>query len=412
MSCPILRGVKVADFSWIGVGPVTIKYLADHGATVVHIESQTRPDGLRLGPPFRDQEPGINRSAFFANFNSSKKGVSINLNHPKGPEVARRVIAWADVVAESYTAGTMGRWGLDYESVRRWKPEIIYYSTCQMGQTGPWASQPGFGVQMAALTGFYHLTSWPDRAPAGPYGAYTDFINPRFGAVAILAALEHRDRTGVGQHVDLSQLEGGLQFMGPMVMEYLNNGHDPEPCGNQDPQACPHGAYPCRGEERWIAIAVFTDAQWEALCRVAQSHTGNDAEDAAWSSDHRFRTFQGRKAQEKNLEEAMSRWTRSFDAHELMTLLQAEGVPAGVVQTCEELYKDPQLAHRGAFVELEHLEIGRHRYDGVPFHLSRTPGGPHQAAPCLGQDNEEVFKGVLGMSDEEYNTLQADGVFE
>ncbi|MBM3947043.1 MAG: CoA transferase, partial [SAR202 cluster bacterium] len=219
-----LDGLKVADFCWVGVGPLTMKSLADNGATVVHIESHTRVETLRNGGPFKDRVPGVNRSGFFANFNSSKLGVSLNLNTAKGREVARRLIAWADVVGESFTPGTMKGWGLDYESVRQWKPDIIYYSTCQLGQTGPWASQPGYGTQLAALAGFYHLASWPGAEPAGPYGAYTDFISPRFGIVAVMAALEQRRRTGRGAHVDLSQLEAGTQFVGPYLMDWLNNG--------------------------------------------------------------------------------------------------------------------------------------------------------------------------------------------
>ncbi|MCS7207021.1 MAG: CoA transferase [Dehalococcoidia bacterium] len=396
-----LEGIKVADFSWVGVGPVTIKYLADHGATVVHIESLTHPDVLRLAPPFKDREVGINRSGFFANYNASKYGVSLNLAHPRGRDLARRLIAWADVVAESFTPGVMAKFGLDYASVRQWKPDVIYFSTCQLGQDGPWARQPGYGVQLSAFSGFYHLARWPDRAPAGPYGAYTDFINPRFGAFAILAALEYRRRTGQGQYIDLSQLEGGIQFLGPLLMDYLNNGHDPEPQGNRDPLACPHGAFPAQGTDRWVVIACFTDAHWEGLVRAMGS--------PSWATDPSYATFLGRKAHEDALEQRLAQWTRQYDAYALMTLLQSYGVPCGVVQSQEDLFRDPQLAHRGHFVRLRHTEIGDHHYDGIPFRLSRTPGYLRKAAPCLGEDNAFVFTHLLGISQEEYEAYKAEG---
>jgi|FaiFalFF_MnMetaG_3_1042247.scaffolds.fasta_scaffold00576_7 benzylsuccinate CoA-transferase BbsF subunit len=398
-----LEGVKVADFTWVGVGPLTVKYLADHGATVVHVESLTHPDPLRLAPPFKGGAPGINRSGFFANYNASKYGVTLNLANPKGQEAARRLIAWADVVAESFTPGVMARFGLDYGSVRQWKPDVIYYSTCQLGQDGPWAHQPGYGVQLSAFSGFYHLARWPDRPPAGPYGAYTDFINPRLGAMAILAALEYRRRTGKGQHIDLSQMEGGIQFLGPLLMDYLNNGREAQPLGNRDPLACPHGAFPAQGEDRWVVIACFTDAHWQGLVQAM----GNPP----WALDPKFATFLGRKAHEDEVEEHIARWTREHDPFALMHRLQSHGVPCGVVQSQEDLYRDPQLSHRGHFVPLNHTEIGVHHYDGIPFALSRTPGRLTKAAPCLGEDTERVFTGLLGMGLEEYEAYKAAGAF-
>ena len=400
----IFDGIKVADFSWIGVGPVTIKYLADHGATVVHIESNTHPDGLRLGPPFKDRQMGINRSGFFANYNSSKYGVSLNLNHPKGQEVANRLIRWADVVAESFTAGTMARWGLDYNNVRQHNPDVIYYSTCQLGQTGPMAKQPGFGVQLAAYTGFYHISGWPDRDPAGPYGAYTDFINPRFRASAIIAALDYRRRTGKGQHIDLSQMEAGCMFIAPLIMDYFVTGRDEGRQGNRSQMAVPHNAYPCLGEDRWCVIAIHNDDQWKALCQVMGK--------PEWERDPRFYSFMARKDHEEELDQGISRWTRERAPEQVMEMFQAAGVPAGVVETCEDMFEDPQFNHRGYFVPLEHAEIGLHHYDGVAFQFSRTPGGPRFAAPCLGQHNEYVYREILGMSQEEYEALTKEGVFE
>ncbi|MCX6022932.1 MAG: CoA transferase, partial [Chloroflexi bacterium] len=233
MTKQAFEGVKILDFSWIGVGPVTVKYFADHGATVVHVESTLRPDALRAGGPFRDNVVGLDRSGFFADFNSSKYGVSLNLSHPKAREIALRMVQWADVVAESFTPKAMKNWGLDYESLTKVKPDIIMYSTCLQGQTGPYNMYPGFGGQGAALSGYTAIVGWPDRPPAGPYGAYTDFINPRLGALAIASALAYRNRTGKGTHIDLAQAEGGIQFTAPNMLDWTVNQHVQERMGNR-----------------------------------------------------------------------------------------------------------------------------------------------------------------------------------
>jgi benzylsuccinate CoA-transferase BbsF subunit len=223
--------------------------------------------------------------------------------------------------------------------------------------------------------------------------------------VGILAALEHRRRTGVGQHVDLSQLEAAVHYLGPLVMDSLNSGRIAGAEGNRDPLAAPHGVYPCIQEpevERWIAIAVSNDAQWDALCDVMG--------DPDWTSDPKFATFLARKANEDELDQRIAEWTQGFRAYELMSRLQDAGVPAGVVQACSDLHSDPQLRLRNAFPRLLHAEMGEHAYDGVPFKLSKTPA-EMRAAPCLGQHNELVYKEFLGMSDDEYQALLGEGVF-
>lgn len=404
MGAKAFEGLKVADFSWVGVGPITTKYLADHGATVVKVESATRPDFLRVLPPFKGRQPGLNRSQFFANYNTNKLSLALNLNHPQGREVAWRLIRWADVVAESFTPGTMRAWGLDYEAVARVRPDIIMISTCQQGQTGPHARFAGFGQLASALGGYYELTGWPDREPAGPYGAYTDFICPPFALAALVAALDYRRRTGRGQYLDLSQFECGLQFLGPALLDYAVNGRVATRMGNRDPQACPHGAFPCAGDDRWIAVAVTTDREWEGLCRVL-GHP-------EWVEDPRFWTFLDRRRHEDLLESLVAAATRAWDAYELMAALQAAGVPAGVVQRCSDLHRDPQLAHRGHWVTLEHNEMGPTVYDGIPFKLSASPGRLERAAPCLGEHTELVLRELLGYADEEIAELVMAGALE
>ena len=397
----IFEGIKVADFTWVGVGPITIKNLADHGATVVHIESHTHLDTLRMTPPFKDGVAGVDRSAFMADYNTNKYGVSLDINTPKGLEIARDLILWSDVVAESFSPRAMAKWGLDYESIRKLKPEIIYYSASQQGHGGPHSGFIGFGMMMASLSGYAHLTGWPDRDPAPPYGAYTDFISPFFGAAALVAALDHKRKTGVGQHLDLSQLECGLQLIAPVQMDYALNGHEMKRDGNRDPRAAPHNAYPCREEDSWCAIAVFTDEEWTSLCMVMDK--------PEWVRDPRFENLKARKANEDELNRLIGEWTRERDAQEVMETLQSVGVPAGIVLNAEGQFNDPQVKYRGFFKHLEHDVIGRHAYDGFSFELSRTPGSL-TAAPTLGQHNEYVYKEILGMSDEDIGDLIAEGV--
>ena len=402
----VFEGIKVLDFTWVAVGPLTIKYLADHGATVVHVESASRPCPLRPNAPFKDMVPGVNRSQFAANYNTSKYSLGLNMSKPQAQELVRRVITtWQpDIIAESFTPKAMRGWGLDYESVKQLKPDIIYFSTCQQGQTGPHALYPGYGNLMAALAGVYYLTGWPDRGVSPPYGAYTDFINPKFNVPLLIAALDYKRRTGRGQYIDMSQFEVAAQFWAPAVLDYLANGRVMERRGNRDDLACPHGAYPCRGDDRWCVIAVASDAQWQAFCDVLG--------DVGWSGDPRFATFLGRKAHEDELDRLVAEWTRDYHAEQVMTMLQAAGVPAGVVQSSADLWQDPQVRHRGFFQWLEHSECGPMPYDGLSFTMSRTPGSLRMPHACVGEHNEFILKEMFGLSDDEVADLVAAEVLE
>ena len=401
-----LEGLKVADFTWAVVGPMMARYLANHGATVARIESAHRPDVVRLAPPFKDGKTDINRSGYYTPFNTGKLGIALNLSHPRGPEVARKIVAWADVVMESFAPGVMARWGLDYDYVKKSHPQVVYISTTNLGQTGPQASRTGFGTQLVSLAGFTHLTGWPDREPNHPYGAYTDVIAPRFGMCALLAALDYRRRTGQGQYLDLSQLEASLHFLSPLLLDYFAQGHEATRQGNRSPTACPHGAYPCKeedGRDRWCAIAVETEEQWQALGRAL----GNPS----WTRDARFAILQGRLQHQEELDRLLGEWTRHHTAGEVMARLQEAGVPAGVVQDSRDLLGDPQLRHRETYQVLDHPEIGPHHHPYPPFHLSATPA-QLRPAPLLGQHTEFFLRQVLGMPEEEYVQLLLDGVLE
>ncbi|MFQ5933211.1 MAG: CoA transferase, partial [Dehalococcoidia bacterium] len=414
-----LEGIKVLDFTWIGVGPITIKYLADHGATVIHVESVTRPDGLRLSPPFKDAETGINRSQFAANFNTSKYGLGLNMAKPEAQDLIRRLIAkWQpDVIAETFTPKVMRSWGLDYASVRKLRLDIIYFSACQQGQTGPHARFAGYGMQAAALGGFYHITGWPDREPSVPYGAYADFINPPNGAAAIMAALDYRRRTGHGQYLDMAQFECAAQYLAPALMDFQLNGRVLNRKGNHDDSYAPHGVYPCKEGSNslnglevartggyWCAIDVTSDEEWEALCKAIG--------DLPWTREGRFSTFAGRKENEDELDRLLGEWTAQHEARGLMERLQEAGVPAGVVQSQSDLWQDPQLKHQNYFQWLNHAECGPMPYDGLQFLMSKTPGKLRMPHALIGEHNELILKDFLGLSDDEINDLLVQEVLE
>ena len=310
-----LDGVKVADFSWIGVGPITAKALADHGATVVHVESDRPADRLRLVGPFKDDIPGINRCQFFGAFNTSKMSLQLDLKHPEGQALARRLLAWCDIALDSFTAGTMARLGLGYDVARELNPGIIMASTCLMGQTGPAAQLAGYGYHAAAVSGFYEVTGWDDRPPAGPFNAYTDTVAPRFLVTSLLAALDHRRRTGEGQFIDQAQMESALHFLAPELLDVQVSGASARRAGNHDPDCFPHDAYPCAGHDEWIAIAIEDDEQWRALCTVIG--------EPSWATDASMSTPSDRRAPRRADRCAHRR------AHVMPRATAADGATAG-----------------------------------------------------------------------------------
>lgn len=408
------EGLKVLDFTWVGVGPITIKYLADHGAEVIRVESVSRPDVLRMAPPFKDATPGINRSQFPASYNTSKYGLGLNMALPKSRQIIRDLIeTWRpDIIAESFTPRVMTSWGLGYEDVKALKPDIIYFSTCQLGQTGPHSHYAGFGQLAASMAGYYHLTGWPDREPAAPHGAYSDFVNPPNAFAAIVAALEYRRRTGKGQHLDLAQFECAVQYLAPALMDYTVNGRILGREGNEDFRFAPHGVYRCANAvrkftgdgESWLSIAIETEEQWSALCGVIG--------DSALSTDSLFSSMQLRRKNAAVLDEKISAWTSNRDAHETMKMLQNVCVPAGVVQSQADLWEDPQLEHRKFFTWLDHAECGLMPYDGLQFLLSRFPGKLRMPQALIGQHNDAILREKLGMSDSEIGDLVVEGVLE
>lgn len=398
-----LNDVKVADFSWIIAGPLTAEFLGDFGAQVIHIESYTSPDNLRSISPMRDGKSGINRSATFARYNASKYGVSLNLKHPKGVSVAKKIVMWADIVIENFTPGAVERLGLGYSDLVKINPNIIMLSLPLLGHNGPLANHPGLGVQLSDLMGFGNVTGWPDREPSTLPGAYTDLISPYLAVSALMAALEYRRHTGKGQYIEVSQFEAGLHFLAPVMMDWFTNKREPVRKGNRSDCTAPHGVYPCRGDDRWCAITVSSDKEWRSLCTAIGRPSLAD--------NPKFATLIERLKNVEEVDLIIGEWTANLTPEEVMERLQKAGVAAGIVASGKDQFEDGQLRERGFYQLLEHAEIGPHHYPSPPFRLSKTPGFPWAPAPCLGQHNEYVYREILGMSDEEFIELLNEGVF-
>jgi benzylsuccinate CoA-transferase BbsF subunit len=420
------EGLRVADFSWVGVGPLVAKYLSDHGAEVIRIESSTYPEALRRVGPFVNDQPGIDNSGYYANFNSSKRGISLNLKHPRAAELAKRLVATCDVVTESFTPGTMARVGLGYEALRAGRDDLVMVSMPLYGQTGPWADYMGYGHVLQAAAGYNHMTGWPDAEPIGTGVAYTDFLVPHFAAIALIAALDYRRRTGKGQYIDFGQLEAAVHGLGTAVLDWTANAHNQARMGNHDPEAAPHNAYQCR-DGRWIVVACSTEKHWEGL----KAALGRPE----WCDMERMRRRWQRLDEQKEIDRHLGFWfqdftrlddepelqteegfdappIRKFTTTEVFELMQSFGVPCGIVQSPEAMRADPQLAHRGHYWTLQHPTMGLRTYDGPAFRLSKTPTELTKAAPCMGEDNEYVFRELLGLSEDEFYELLADGAFE
>ncbi len=401
---PALAGIKVVEFGGYAAGPYIGKTLGNFGATVVHVESVSRPDGFRLQyPPFKDNKPGINASGCFAFLNDSKLGITLDVKKPGGLPLARRLVDWSDIVIENMRPGVMDRIGLGYAALCQTNPDLIMLSTCNMGQTGPRADTPGFGSQLTALAGFCGLTGNRDGSPMLLYGPYIDYIASTLGTAAVLAALEKRRRTGAGSYLDLSQYECGLLFLAGPLLDYHANGKIAERCGNDDPLAAPHGVWPCR-HNGWLALSCWSDAEFTRLCDAIGR--------PELSLDPRLATAADRRRHRALIDAAIEHWSKPLEAHEAAEILQRAGVHAHAVNTIADLFTDPQLAARRQWRRRPHPVIGDQAYFMPPFDLSETPGDITSAAPTLGADNDKVFRELVGLTEQEYADYRAQGVFD
>jgi crotonobetainyl-CoA:carnitine CoA-transferase CaiB-like acyl-CoA transferase len=399
-----LEDLKVVDFGWAIAAPVICWYLATHGATVVRVETSTRPDVYRVSAPYKDNKPGLNRAGFFAYPNVNKLSIALNMNLPQGIELAKKLGAWADVVVDNFRVGPMEKWGLGYEDLKKVKPDIIMVRTTNQGLTGPHNTHPGWGWQLVGLSGISNLAGWPDLEPLSFGMPYTDVIAPRFGVAALMAALIHRKKTGKGQLIDLSQLETALQFISPAMLNYFANQENDKRTGNASPYAAPHRVYRCKGQDRWCAITVLTETEWKDFCHVIGR--------PQLSEDRKFATLSDRKKNEEELNQIVEAWTVQFPPEEVADRMQAARVPCGIVQNAQDVFGDEQLRQRNYFWTLDHTEMGPYAHMGQPFGLSETPARPRMPAPCLGEHNEYVCTKLLGMPDEEFLELLTLGLFE
>ena len=403
MSGPF-EGLRVLDFCWVVIGPMTTRYFSDFGATVLRVESSLRPDVIRHGLPFAEGKPGLNRSGYWANYNSGKLGLGLNMADERARKLAFRLATeWADVVTENFTPGTMEKWGLGYDEIRKGNPGVVMFSASMLGRGGPHDSQPGFGPVLTALSGHTNFTGWPDRVPVSPYGAYTDFLIPHIAFSAVAAALDHKRRTGRGQHLDLSQLEAALYFAGPPILDYTANQRVQQRDGNRDSTMAPHAIYRCAGNDRWCAVACENDAQWQALAGLIGR--------PALGADPKFARFEGRKAREAELDDAIGSWTSALSPDEVMRRCQAAGVPAGAVRDSRDLFTDPQHQSRGHFVFMDHPDMGRYASDANCFALSDA-SPEYRPSPLLGEHTEQIMREILGIPPDEYRALADEGVFE
>ncbi len=379
-----LEGLKVLDLMWVMAGPATSRVLADYGATVVRVESSNRVDTARTLQPFRDNGTGPHDSGLFNNLNAGKLGLALDLSKPGAREVIVDLVRWADVVLESFSPRAMKGWGLDYDSLRQIKPDLIMASTCLMGQSGPWTTLAGFGTMAAAISGFFDVVGWPDRAACGPFGAYTDYVAPKMLLPVLLAAVEHHRATGEGQYIDLAQGEASLQLLAPALLNQSVNSRPTERQGNDDDVYAPHGVYRCRGDDRWVAIAITEQGAWQAMCKLIGRLDLASLDATA------------RRTQRRNLDAVLSGWVADLDAEFVQEQLQAIGVAAHQVQNSPEFTADAQLAHRGHFVSVTHAAQGNTVVEASRFRLSRTPAHTTRGGPVYGEHSFEVLSDLLG----------------
>lgn len=413
-----LAGVVVTDFCWWGVGAIATRMLADFGATVLKIESRTRLDYIRAVPPFPDQLllPGevttvtdFDRSGYFHNHNRNKRSVEIDMKHSRGIEVLRDLIARSDVVSDNFRPGTLERFGLDFDEMRRLNEQIIWVSISGHGQDGPASTYGTNGPVCAALSGLAATAGLPEGPPSGYGYSYMDQCAGYYGSTAILMALYRRARSGGPQRVDLSSVEVGVNFVGPDLLDASVNGRpydrSRKPSGNRHlgAEASPHGVFPTRGEDRWIAISVFEDEEWTRLVELLGR--------PGWALDPRYRQQAGRFEHQAELEACLAGWTRDQDRYVLMAQLQAIGLVAGVVQDAEDkARRDPQLRLRDVFPVVPHDRIGPWPVQGVPFKLSASPAkADASGAPLLGADTRDVLTSLLGYAEQDVDELEHAG---
>ena len=407
-----LRNYRVLDLSRIWAGPYCTKLMADLGAEVIKMESLSVYDSHR-GPvspargiaSYPDSEPGEepwNRNGWFNCLHMSKYGITLELTGDAGRRAFERLVSISDVLIENFRQGSLERLGYDYQTLRKHRPDLIYVSMPAFGNTGPWKGYLGYGIGQEQLSGMAHLTGYPGDGPMKSGINHGDPITGSHAAGVLLAALRRRRRTGKGMYIDVLQQESAVAFMGPELLAYQMTGEEPERIGNRSRWYAPCNTYPCAGEDRWITIAATNDDEWQRLVSAMNA--------APLADDVRFATPEARMAHQDDLDRIIAGWTGDQDAFALAGRLQAAGVPSGPVLRGPDLLEDRHYAERGTFVNVDHPQVGPKQYPGIPWKMSRTPGEVRWPSPTLGQHNRDIFGGLLGLTNDEIDGLEYDGV--
>ena len=399
-----LEGIRIVDFGWILAVPHATAWLGVMGAEVIKVESAQRLDLVRLLGHMPGRAVDVNGSPYFNGINYGKRGVTLNMQNPKARALARELVRRSDAVTENFTVGNMEKWGLGYRDLCAVKPDIIMLSGTPLGQFGRESACVGWGPHTQAYAGMCHLTGYAGGPPSGLGGTWPDFMIGVVMAYVLLGALHYRRRTGRGQHIDLAMAEVVMSMIPEGLMEYTMNGRERGRMGNRDDIMAPHNVYRCRGEDKWVALAVGSEEEWRALCR-ASGHP-------EWSVDPRFADARARKRNEDVLDPLIASWTRERDAVDIMHALQRVGVAATPVYNTAGLCCDPQFVERGYTVPIDHPVTGPVRAGGLPCLYSGIDKNDmrYTAAPCVGQHNEAVFGDLLGLSAGEIASLRDDKV--
>lgn len=397
-----LQGVRIADFTWAWAGPYATMLLALMGAEVIKIESRKRPDHARMRTLASGySSKGLDKSPVFNDLNLNKMGVTLDLTKPQAVEIAKRLAAISDVVAENFRPGVMDKMGLGYETLRQIKPDIIMLSSSAMGAVGPERNYTGFAPTFAVLGGAAHLTGYPDKRPVPLMGS-SDLRSAATSAFAILIALYHRARTGRGQHIDLSSTETIAVNIGDAIIDYIMNQRIAVRQGNRDDIMSPHNCYPCKGEDQWVSIAIATEDEWLSFCdAINQPDLAND---------ERFCDAYRRWLNQEELDRLVGQWTINYTPNEVMERLQEAGVAAVPSFLGTELRDDPHLRERGLLVEMRHPKIGRRMVVSPPWKFSATPARVSGCSPTFGEHNRYVFCELLGMPEDEVERLEQEKV--
>ena len=400
MANPPLKGIRVISLGTGAAIPDFALILAQLGADVIKIESLSNPDFMRVV-----HGGDMNANGMFNEANRNKRSFGVDLKKERGKKLVEELIKMSDVVGENFRHGAMDELGLGYETVRKIKPDIIYLSSYGFGKGGPYSDYRAFGPTITAASGLLSLWAHPgDTYPTGANTTIPDHLASKMGVLVVLSALDYRRRTGKGQFIDIAQIEVAANLIGEAYLDYTVNGRVQKPAGNRNPYAAPHGCYPCKGDDQWCAISVFSDDEWQNFC----SAIGNPV----WSSDPKFANTQGRRENVDELDKLIAEWTINREPAEVMNTLQAAGVAAGLVQRGVDWANDPQLQHLNAMIEVDHPIVGKRLYPNAPFKISDMVFPSSTPAPLFGQHTEEICQEMLNMSQDEIERLKKEEVLE